>query len=448
MSQRQPRIRQPRTRQQRIWAAVVAGVLVLLAAVAALAMPRLLGGPAASPTTSPSGEETPSASTTAPAIPSTPAPTATPPTAGAPPPSSAAPSPSPSPPPDRAAQVLASLSLEQRVGQVMMVSSPVAGLDAAALDALRRLHIGNVFLKGRTTAGAASVSAVVRTIRAEAPATATGRVGQFIATDQEGGQVQVLRGPGFSDMPAALAQGGMAPGDLRAAAAGWGRELAAAGVNVNLAPVMDTVPSAAFAPQNAPIGRYQREFGYTPATVSAHGLAFAQGMADAGLVAVPKHFPGLGRVTANTDTASGVTDSTTGRHDAFVAPFADAVRAGVPWVMLSNALYPAIDPRNNAVFSPAVIGGMLRGDLGFRGIVISDDMCDAAQLAGTPPEQRGADFLAAGGTMALCTNQQLAPRVWDGMVGRAKADPAFAAVVDAAALAVLEAKDRAGLLPR
>jgi beta-N-acetylhexosaminidase len=240
----------------------------------------------------------------------------------------------------------------------------------------------------------------------------------------------------------------MPPSALRAAAAGWGRELSAAGINVNLAPVMDTVPSADFAPQNAPIGRYQREYGFSPEAVADHGLAFALGMADAGVATAPKHFPGLGRVTANTDTASGVIDATTGRHDAYVAPFASAVRAGLPWVMLSNALYPAIDPHNDAVFSPTVIQGMLRGDLGFRGIVVSDDICDAAQLSAFALEDRGAAFLAAGGTMVLCTNQQLVPRVWAGIVDRARADPAFARAVDAAALAVLEAKDRAGLLPR
>ncbi|MDQ0258349.1 beta-N-acetylhexosaminidase [Sinomonas atrocyanea] len=438
-------------RNWKAWAAVAVGIVAVLAVAGALILPRLLAGPTAAPGPTPSAAGT-SPATASPSGASTrPTPTVTPSAAGAPPTSSAparGPSTTASPPAGRPAQILASMSLEQRVGQIIMVSSPAAGPDAAALDAMRRLHIGNVFLKGRSTAGVGAVAAVVRGIRAEATDAGTRRVGQFIATDQEGGQVQVLRGPGFSDMPTALAQGGMAPAALRAAAAGWGRELAAAGVNVNFAPVMDTVPSAAFAPQNTPIGHFQREFGYTPAAVSAHGIAFAQGMADAGLIAVPKHFPGLGRVTANTDTASGVTDTVTGRHDPFVAPFADAVEAGTPWMMLSNASYPAIDPRHDAVFSPTVIGGMLRGDLGFRGIVVSDDLCDAVQLSGVAPEQRGADFLAAGGTLALCTDQQLAPRIWAGIVARAKADPAFASTVDAAALAVLGAKDRAGLLPR
>ncbi|WP_369044835.1 glycoside hydrolase family 3 N-terminal domain-containing protein [Sinomonas sp. P10A9] len=435
-------------RNVKVWAAIAVGILAVLAAVAALTLPWLLGQPIGRPTPSDSPGETPPGTTPSPGSSGSPGAEASTTPSGESSPSSAPATTSAPLPEDRAAAVLASMTLEQRVGQVVMVSSPTAGPDGAALTALRQLHIGNVFLKGRTDAGAPGVSAAVAALKGQVTPDATRGVGQFIATDQEGGQVQILRGPGFSAIPSALDQGGMDLGALRSAAAGWGRQLAAVGVNVNLAPVLDTVPSAAFAPQNIPIGHYQRNYGFTPESVSSHGIAFAQGMADTGVAAASKHFPGLGRVTANTDTSTDVTDAATGRHDAYVAPFADAIRAGVPWVMVSNAFYPAIDPDHYAVFSPTVIGGMLRGDLGFRGIVVSDDVCDAGQLAGFAPEHRGADFLAAGGTMVLCTNQQLAPRVWSGIADRAKADPAFAKLVDAAALAVLEAKDRAGLLPR
>ncbi|WP_077490096.1 glycoside hydrolase family 3 N-terminal domain-containing protein [Sinomonas mesophila] len=412
--------------------AIAAGALAVLTLVA-IVLPRLWGppAPAGSPSASPT-EPTPSARTTAAA--------ATP--------SSAAPEGPPPPPPSRAQYVLGGLSLEQRAGQVMMVGSPVAGPDAVTLDALGRTGIGNVFLRGRTTAGAAAVAGAVAAVRA--PATVpmpAGPVAPFVATDQEGGHVQIMRGPGFSNIPSARTQGTMDPADLRAAAAAWGRELAAVGVNVNFGPVLDTVPSPAFAPYNAPIGRWEREYGYTPEAVSTSGLAFAQGMADAGVAATPKHFPGLGRATANTDTSADVADPEATRSDPYLVPFRDAVRAGAWWVMLSNALYPGIDPGSLAVFSPTVIQGMLRGDLGFTGVVVSDDVCDAVQLSAVPPERRGADFIAAGGSMALCTNAGMAPRLWQGIVDRARADPAFAQALDAAALAVLEAKERAGLLP-
>ncbi|GAB4099784.1 glycoside hydrolase family 3 N-terminal domain-containing protein [Sinomonas halotolerans] len=421
--------------------ALVAAGLALVIVLAAV-VPRLVSAPSGPPAsgsaaTSPSGRGTTAPSGTASTSPSS-APgsfSATARTSS--PPRSA-------PPPTRAQSALARLSLEQRAAQAMMVGAPVAGADVATLEALRASRAANVFLRGRTTAGSAAVAETVATLRAAVRSTSP--QSPFVATDQEGGAVQVLRGPGFTDMPAAVEQGRMAPAALRRAAAGWGRELAAVGITVNLAPVLDTVPSAGFAPRNAPIGQWGREYGYTPEAVAAHGIAFAQGMADGGVAAVPKHFPGLGRVTANTDTASGVSDPATTRKDPYIAPFAGAVAAGAEWLMVSNARYPAIDPGRDAVFSPTVMRGMLRGDLGFRGIIISDDICDAAQLAPVPPERRGADFLAAGGTMALCTNSVLAPRVWQGIVDRARADRAFARTVDDAALRVLEAKERAGLL--
>lgn len=328
-----------------------------------------------------------------------------------------------------------------------MVSSPVSGPDAATLAALSDNHVGNVFLKGRSYAGADAVAGVAASLRAQVSVLSTAGVRQFIATDQEGGMVQIMNGPGFSDIPAAVDQGAVDPGQLRADAGLWGRELAGAGINVNFAPSLDTVPGAAFAPANGPIGRFGREYGYTPADVSAHGVAFAQGMADAGVASTVKHFPGLGRVRANTDDSAGVTDVATVRNDPFIAPFRNAVRAGVRWLMISSASYPSIDPGQIAPFSSVIMRDMVRDDLGFTGIIVSDDICDAVQLSFAAPSDRAADFIAAGGTMALCTNQNILPQLYQGILTRRAADPAFAAVVDAAALKVLQIKAESGLLP-
>ncbi len=120
--------------------------------------------------------------------------------------------------------------------------------------------------------------------------------------------MQVLSGSGFSTMPSGLTQGTWSTSTLQAAARTWGGQLAQAGVNTNLAPVMDTVP-AGF--DNPPIGGFDREYGHTPSVVGSHGTAFAAGMAAAGVFATIKHFPGLGRVSANPDTTAHVTDTVT-----------------------------------------------------------------------------------------------------------------------------------------
>src|SRR6202000_3408587 len=106
-------------------------------------------------------------------------------------------------------------------------------------------------------------------------------------------------GPGFATMPSELAQGQSSLATERTSAAQWGSELKAAGVNLDLAPVMDVVPQGT-ASANAPIGELDREFGYDPATNGTHGVAFIQGLAQAGVAATAKHFPGLGRVAGNT----------------------------------------------------------------------------------------------------------------------------------------------------
>ena len=336
-----------------------------------------------------------------------------------------------------AAAKLAELTVEQKVGQILMVASPVTGPSADSLYAVDTLLVGNVFMKGRSTAGQSGIADEVTGMLNHISGSRTAGIRPFVATDQEGGLVQIMRGRGFSEMPQAIEQGELPVASLLADATSWGEQLSAVGVNVNLAPVMDTVPSAEFAPQNAPIGAFGREYGYTPEAVSSHGIAFAQGMRAAGVDATVKHFPGLGRATANTDVDADVIDTVTVRNDPYVEPFRDAVKAGVPWLMMSNASYPKIDAANLAPFSRTIVHDMVRGDLGFKGIIVSDDICDAVQVRAVPVSQRGVLFLKAGGTMALCTNEALLPEMYNGLVEAVKTDPAFAKQLDSAALVVL-----------
>lgn len=342
--------------------------------------------------------------------------------------------------------VLARMTLAQRVGQLFMVGTPATSASPATLRAISRRHVGNVILTGRSHDGTARPARVVAALQARATATATGGVRLLVATDQEGGLVQVLHGPGLSEMPTALQQGRWSPARLRARAGVWAGQLRAAGVNMDLAPVEDTVPSARAARDNPPIGGYDRELGYRVRVVARHGRAFALGMSAHGVVPTLKHFPGLGRVHANTDTSSGVTDDVTTRHDAYLRPFQVSVDAGVPAVMVSLAYYRRIDPARPAVFSPVVIGSVLRGDLGFRGVVVSDDLANARQVAAWRPGARAVRFLAAGGDVVLTVDPRTLPAMYAAVLGRARHDAGFRAEVDAAALRVLTLKQHRGLL--
>ena len=339
-----------------------------------------------------------------------------------------------------AQRALSRMTLAERVGQLLMVDCPSTGVAPATVTAIRGSHVGSVILDGTTDQGVAATAAVSAHLRALAPP----RVGLFVATDQEGGLVQRLQGPGFSTIPSAVQQGWWTPQHLQQAATTWGRQLRSAGVNVNLAPVLDTVPPDFGS--NPPIGDLDREYGHRPVRTRVHGLAFAAGMRAAGVAATGKHFPGLGRVRGNTDTSSGVTDTVTARHDRYLRPFGAAAAARVPFVMVSTAIYSRIDPGVPAAFSRTIVTGMLRGDLAYRGVIISDDVGAAAQVSSVPVGRRAVRFVAAGGDVVLTVDASQAAQMAHALIARARHIPRFRALVNAAALTVLHAKQAAGLL--
>ena len=139
-----------------------------------------------------------------------------------------------------------------------------------------------------------------------------------------------------------------------------------------------------------------------------------------------------------------VVDDTTGRRDPDLKPFAAGIRAGTDMVMMSSAYYSEIDAARRAAFSPTVIKGMVRGDLGFTGVVISDDLA-AAAMRDLSPGERMLRFLRAGGDLAIVGDAGLAARMADAVVDEARDDPKLAAAVEASTVRVLQLKDRRGL---
>jgi len=337
------------------------------------------------------------------------------------------------------------MSEKQRVGQLFLLGLADDRLGTAEAAAIKAHHFGSVWFIATTTEGAEEVRGVAEQVQNQATARSTGRVRFFVAANQEGGLIQALRGPGFSTIPSAVDQGIMPPSELRAEATEWGRELSAAGVNMNFAPVMDVVPAGTDS-QNQPIGALHREYGHDPTTVAREGSAFLRGMTRARVATSAKHFPGLGRVVGNTDVTAGVADNVTTPDDPDLMPFGRAVRDGVPFVMVALATYTKIDPDHLAAFSPTVIG-LLRDQLGFDGVVLSDDLGETKAVADIAPADRAIDFLQAGGNMIISKTLDPAVEMARALVSKAASDPSFRALVDDAALRVLRAKDSFGLLP-
>ena len=362
--------------------------------------------------------------------------------------SSAAPSPTAaaSPAPSATATAtdgaLAGWSLEEKVGQLMMVGVDAQAPKQSSNEAVDTHHVGNIFIAGRTTAGSQATQKVISSFTSKVGPGTTHATPMLVATDQEGGEVQVLAGSGFSDIPSALDQSAQPRDQLVASARTWGKELADVGVNMNLAPVADLVDIARPA-SNEPIGRWGREYGHDAATVSSQAGAFAEGMQASKVIPTYKHFPGLGRVKDNTDTSAGVVDSTTTRNadTAVSVIFGAAIAAGAPVIMVSSATYSLIDPSAPAVFSSTIVTDMLRREMGFSGVVITDDVSAAVQVQDVSAGDRAVRAIRAGCDLVLASaDPTVAADMVKALISTARSDPAFAARVDESATRVLNLK--------
>ena len=364
--------------------------------------------------------------------------------------SSAAPSPTAAASPAPSATVtatatdgpLAGWSLEEKVGQLMMVGVDAQAPKQSSNEAVDTHHVGNIFIAGRTTAGSQATQKVISSFTSKVGPGTTHTTPMLVATDQEGGEVQVLAGSGFSDIPSALDQSAQPRDQLVASARTWGKELADVGVNMNLAPVADLVDIARPA-SNEPIGRWGREYGHDAATVSSQAGAFAEGMQASKVIPTYKHFPGLGRVKDNTDTSAGVVDSTTTRSadTAVSVIFGAAIAAGAPVIMVSSATYSLIDPSAPAVFSSTIVTDMLRREMGFSGVVITDDVSAAVQVQDVSAGDRAVWAIRAGCDLVLASaDPTVAADMVKALIATARSDPAFAARVDESATRVLNLK--------
>ena len=340
-----------------------------------------------------------------------------------------------------ARSTLESLSASERVGQLLMVGLDTNAAATSLDDEFAAAHVGGAILLGGWE-GRSKVVAATRHLAGQR----TQGVGVLVAADQEGGEVHQLRGSAYPELPSALEQGQWSTTRVTSEATNLARSLKSSGVNVNLAPVADTVP-ADLGRANEPIGRYGREFSSDPARNGRMAAAFIQGMHAGGVLATAKHFPGLGRIRSNTDfNATGITDGVTTADDPYLQPFSAAIEGGVDLVMVGSAIYSRIDPGVNAMFSRKIVNGILREQLGWQGVVITDDVGFAKAVKALSNRERAVRFVQAGGDIVLTADPLDIRPMHAALLARAAGDPAFATLVDTATMRVLVLKARNGLL--
>ncbi len=240
---------------------------------------------------------------------------------------------------------------------------------AELLGRIARSEVGGVMLFRPNIENPAQVAALVSSLRKASPSQAQ----LAVSVDQEGGRVQRLRAPltAWPDMGSVAAAGDVAR--TRAVGLALGGELAALGIGWNFAPVLDVHTN----PQNPVIGN--RAFGSRPEQVTDHALAFWRGLHDAKVLGCGKHFPGHGDTQSDSHLElPSVAHDDERLHSIELVPFAAACRAGIEALMTAHVLYPAWDADMPATLSRRIVHDMLRGELGYLGLLVSDDLGMAA----------------------------------------------------------------------
>ncbi len=267
-------------------------------------------------------------------------------------------------------------TLDAMIAQLVMVGFRGTSLDAdnPIVRDVRERGIGGVFLFDvdqqldppvRNVQSPQQLRALTDSLQALAPTPL------LIGIDQEGGQVNRLKEEyGFPPFPSAQALGALNdPNQTREAGALTARTLADAGVNLNLAPDVDVNVN----PDNPIIGRLERSFSTDPAAVTANARAWIDAHHAHGVLTTLKHFPGHG--SSRGDSHLGFVDVTATWSRRELGPFADLIAAGEADVVMTAHIFNAtLDPARPATLSPTVIGGILRGELGYSGVVMSDDL--------------------------------------------------------------------------
>lgn len=348
------------------------------------------------------------------------------------------------------AEILAGMTLEQRVGQLFMVRPEQLAGEASRLavssplsEALGEVPVGGVclFSQNMETAGQ------VKDFLAQAPSCwrGAGIPSPFLAVDEEGGDLVarvansgLFDVEGVPNMEAVGATGDpLQAGEVGSSIAGY---LSSIGFNVDFAPVADVLTN----PDNPVIG--PRSFGSDPSLVGEMVVAQVRAMLDGGVLPCAKHFPGHGDTREDSHTGAAVTERSADQLTACeYVPFRMAIDAGCPMVMAGHIQAPRISGDNlPASLSPKMIEGVLRGELGFDGVVVADSFEMGAITQAFDADEAAVRFIEAGGDLILLPIDLR--KAYRGVLDAVRAGRISPERIDRSALRILDAKRLAGLL--
>lgn len=309
------------------------------------------------------------------------------------------------------------LSLPVLCGQLVVGGFLGSEVPERYVKALREGRRGGAILFKRNLPDVATAHMLCGALASAAPAD----LPPFLGVDQEGGRVSRLPAP-FLKLPPMRALGATHDYDLiRAAARAVATELSAIGVNLDFAPVLDVDSN----PENPVIG--DRAFGSDPRTVMRAGVAFMQGLQDRNVLACGKHFPGHGDTSEDSHFALPTIEHDRARLQKIeLPPFRAASGAGIASMMTAHIVVKALDPDVPATMSRAICGSLLRAEMGFEGVLFSDDLEMAAVAARYPIEVSAVESVWAGcDALLICKDEDKQDRAHEALVREAEKNSRF-----------------------
>ena len=326
------------------------------------------------------------------------------------------------PPPEKAIE---QLTLEQQVGRLVILR--FAGTEAPE-------YVRRVLGEGRAAGAILFRDNVTDPVQLRALTRSLRRAGRgvLVCVDQEGGPIRTV--PWAAPERAAPAQ--QAFGAVREDSQAGGRDLRAAGINVTLGPVAD-VPSVDGSVMT------NRAFTADPTAAIAAVAESVAGWHDGGVATTVKHFPGLGGATVNTDEGSATVARTREQLEEDLGPYVFAIQQGTEFIMASHAVYPVLDDERIASQSPEVIEGLLREQLGYDGVVMTDSIEAEAVQAVTDATAASSTSVEAGVDVILTTGRGSYIRVYRALLARARGNREFRERVRESATRVLAAQSSA-----
>ncbi|TAL11281.1 MAG: beta-N-acetylhexosaminidase [Nitrospirae bacterium] len=325
------------------------------------------------------------------------------------------------------------MNLREKIGQLFMLGFHGTAPSKDLRDLFKAYHPGGVILFSRNLEDPEQAAHLTNALQKLAP-----KMPLLISIDQEGGRVARLP-KGFTLFPGqgALGQAGTAP-LAYAFAEVTARELRAIGVNMDLTPVLDVNTN----PGNPIIG--DRAFGPDPELVETLGLAVVAGLQDNGVLACGKHFPGHGDTAADSHKELPTVSHAIDRlRDIELRPFAHCFANGLAAVMTAHVRYPALDPDTPATLSPAILTDLLRAQLHFQGLVLTDDLEMHAIIDHYGIEDAAIRALRAGADILLiCKDHDRQVAAMEAVYRAVKGGDLPELLVEHAVLRILEAKNR------